>query len=599
MTEESREPAKTPSGSDRVVAGLGAERTGDTGEQPVSPETADDLQQPSAGNDPVEPQPWDDPAEPRAWDDPVEPPAADRSSDLPAGRHDQPVEIEADPAAAHAFAPPDSPGGHLPQDDVPLVPGMSAASGAPATAVEMPMPESMDPARHRPGFVPHNQDPRAGYGWPQQASHQPPPPGAHGQVPPSGAQPMGPPPGGPRPMPGPGGYGPPPGGTGPNWAPVPPPPSVRGGGPSVGVLAVIGLIVALVAGGVGAGIGVMASGDDDHGTVSLGSSDGGGSSANNRPPDSIAGVARKVLPSVVMIKVQAANGEGGAGTGFIVNSGYIITNNHVVAGGGSGGSIQVVFNDKKSLPATVKGTDPGSDVAVLKIDGNHNLPPLAVGNSDKIAVGDPVIAVGSPLGLQSSVTTGIVSALNRPVQTRSEEGGDASVLNAIQTDAAINPGNSGGPLVDSQGRVIGINTAIASLGGGGQSPFGGEQQSGSIGLGFAIPINQARRVAEEIINTGGAKRTQLGINMDTRFQGSGVKILDKAQGNSEPIVKGGPAEKAGLKAGDVITKINDQIVDGPADLSAQIRSKAPGDKVKITYERGGKESSVEVTLAAA
>jgi S1-C subfamily serine protease len=566
MTEESREPAKTPSGSDRVVAGLGAERTEDTGPQQADlPETADDLQQPG----------WDDPAEP------------------PVDRHDQPIEIEADPDLRRGFAPPDAPA-DLPQDDVPR----DDVPTAPATAVEMPMPEGMDPARQRPGFVPHNQDPRAGYGWPQHASHQPPPPGHPGaNPPPPGAQPMGPPPGGPRPMPGPGGYGPPPGGTGPNWAPVPPPPSVRGGGPSVGVLAVIGLIVALVAGGLGAGIGVMVSGDDDHGTVSLGGGSGsGGPAINNRPPDSIAGVARKVLPSVVMIRVEAPNGEGGAGTGFIVNSGYIITNNHVVAGGGQGGNIQVVFNDKKSVPATVKGTDPGSDIAVLKIDGNHNLPPLAVGNSDQLAVGDPVIAIGSPLGLQGSVTTGIVSSLNRPVQARGENGGDASVLNTIQTDAAINPGNSGGPLVDAKGRVIGINTMIATLGGG---ALGGEQQSGNIGLGFAIPINQGKRIAEEIINTGTAKRTQLGINMDTRYQGTGVKILDKAQANADPIVKGGPAEKAGLKPGDVITKINDQVIEGPTDLSAQIRSKAPGDKVKITYQRGGKESTVEVTLAAA
>jgi putative serine protease PepD len=494
-------------------------------------------------------------------------------------------------------------------------PAMSQGPVPPGAAPPGQVPPGGDPGQGRPGFVPHGYeqdqrmaahrqqagDPRAAgqgtpYGWPPQRSHQP-PPGNQLAGPPPGAGPMGPPPGGPRPMGMPGGPGQPPGG--PNWAPVPPLPSASRGGPGLGLLAVVALIIALLAGGLGAGIGVLATGDSNQsGGISLGGDDTAGGQNKNRPPDSVAGIARKVLPSVVMIRVSAPGGEGGAGgTGFIVNGGYIITNNHVVSSGGGGGEIQVVFNDKKTLPATVKGRDPSSDIAVLKPSGQHDLPALQMGNSDEIAVGDPVIAIGSPLGLQGSVTTGIVSSTNRAVPTGGEGGGgDGSVLNAIQTDAAINPGNSGGPLVDSRGRVIGINTAIATLGGQG---LGGASQSGSIGLGFAIPVNQGKRVAEEIINTGTARRAQLGIGMDQQYQGPGVKIATAPMGNVQPIVKGGPAEKAGLKAGDVITKLGGQPIEGPADLSAQIRSRGPGDKVKVTYQRDGKETTVDVTLAEA
>ena len=401
---------------------------------------------------------------------------------------------------------------------------------------------------------------------------------------------MGPPPlSGPRPM---GGFGGPPG-TGPNWAPVPAMPSSSGRGPGLGLLAVVALIVALVAGAVGAGIGVMATGSDDGGAVSLGGNTGNDTKVQSRPPDSVAGVAQRVLPSVVMIRVQSPQGEVG-GTGFIVNGGYVITNNHVVAGGG-GGQIQIVFNDKKTLPATVKGADPSSDVAVLKPTGQHSLPALQVGDSSAIAVGDPVIAIGSPLGLQGSVTTGIVSSLNRAVPTQGESGADASYLNAIQTDAAINPGNSGGPLVDAKGRVIGINTAIATVGG---QSMGGEGQGGSIGLGFAIPINQGRRVAEEIIRTGTVKQAKLGVLPDPRYQQGGARILPQGVNGQDPVTKNGPADKAGLKPGDVITELDGKPIEDATDLIAQIRSRAPGDRIKVTYLRANKESTVEVTLGS-
>ncbi|CNE22912.1 serine protease PepD [Mycobacterium tuberculosis] len=595
MTEDNRGPVGAPVENDEVVSGREPERR-----EAAPPETVTDREIPAA-------QPADDPepgTPPEPGDDP-------RPAD---GRRDARDAADAgDRLVAGGFAPPDSLGS--PPDTSEDVPFQGAAAGMAPQEVplrdvpprDMPQPPppvaldkpAADGDRPRPGFVPHNQDPRAAHGvppggWPHQShqSHQgPPPPGAPPMAPPPA--PPGPPPGapGPRPM---AGYGMPPGGTGPNWAPVPAmPPSARGG-PGFGLLAVVALIIALVAGALGAGIGVVATGGDDGGSVSLGGSNSGDSKVQSRPPDSVAGVAQRVLPSVVMIRVQSAQGEVG-GTGFIVNGGYVITNNHVVAGAGGGGQIQIVFNDKKTLPATVKGADPSSDVAVLKPSGEHSLPPLPLGDSSKIAVGDPVIAIGSPLGLQGSVTTGIVSSLNRAVPTQGEGGGDASYLNAIQTDAAINPGNSGGPLVDAKGSVIGINTAIATLGG---QTLGGEQQSGSIGLGFAIPINQGKRVAEEIIRTGSVRQAKLGVFPDPRYQNGGAKIMSQQVNGQDPVIKGGPADKAGLKPGDVITKIDGRPIEDATDLIAQIRSRAPGDRITVTYERDGKESSVQLTLGA-
>ncbi|MER7542317.1 trypsin-like peptidase domain-containing protein [Spirillospora sp. NPDC127506] len=591
MTEDNRGPVRAPSEDDEVASGQEPGRQ----EAAAPPETVTDQEIPPA-------QPADDP-------EPAAETGAPRPSDDPEPDHEP--GHEGDRLVAGGFAPPDSLGnppdtsedvlsrgaapGMGPQE-VPLqdVPPRDMPQPPPPVALDKPA----DDDRPRPGFVPHNQDPRAAQGgphggWPHQSHQGPPPPGAQPPLAPPPAPLGGPPPGGPGPRPM-AGYGMPPGGTGPNWAPVPAMPSSSRGGPGLGLLAVVALIVALVAGALGAGIGVIATnGDDDGGAVSLGGGNGSDTKVQSRPPDSVAGVAQRVLPSVVMIRVQSAQGEVG-GTGFIVNGGYVITNNHVVAGSG-GGQIQIVFNDKKTLPATVKGADPSSDVAVLKPEGRHSLPPLPLGDSSKIAVGDPVIAIGSPLGLQGSVTTGIVSSLNRAVPTQGEGGGDASYLNAIQTDAAINPGNSGGPLVDAKGRVIGINTAIATLGG---QSLGGEQQSGSIGLGFAIPINQGKRVAEEIIRNGTVRQAKLGVFPDPRYQDGGARIMSTPVNGQDPVVKGGPADKAGLKPGDVITKIDDKPIEDATDLIAQIRSRAPGDQIKVTYERDGKESTVQVTLGA-
>ena len=623
MTEDNRGPVGAPLEDDDVVPGQEPERQ----EAAAPPETVTDQEIPLE-------QPVDDPEpefEPERDLDPEAGAEAGFEARSEAGfearsetgSEDDDAEPGRDPESgrgtdrlvAGGFAPPDSPLAEPPDtsEDVISRSGVAADPGAqevplqdvspsdmpqppPPVPLDKPMTESPED-RMRPGFVPHNQDPRAAqppYGGWQHAhqSHQGPPRPAGPPPAPMGPPPapMGPPPGGPRPM---AGFGMPPGG-GPNWAPVPgtvPVSSRRG--PGLGLLAVVTVIVALVAGAIGAGIGVVATDGDGGSPVSLGGGDGGsGSAAQARPPDSVAGVAQRVLPSVVMIRVKSSQGEVG-GTGFIVNGGYIITNNHVVAGAG-GSSIEVVFNDKKTLPATVKGADPNSDVAVLQPEGEHSLPALTVGDSSKIAVGDPVIAIGSPLGLQGSVTTGIVSSLNRAVPTRGEDG-DAAFLNAIQTDAAINPGNSGGPLVDAKGRVIGINTAIATLGGQG---LGGEQGSGSIGLGFAIPINQGKRIAEEIIRTGSSTQPILGVLPDPNFQEGGARIMPQPVNGQDPVTKGGPAEKAGLKPGDVITRVDDKPIEDATDLIAQIRSRAPGDQVSITYQRGGQETTVKVTLGS-
>jgi putative serine protease PepD len=392
--------------------------------------------------------------------------------------------------------------------------------------------------------------------------------------------------------PGGGGF---PGQAGPNWAPVPSPEPRERRGPSTGVFLVVSVVVALIAGALGAGIGVMAGGNDRPGTVDLG---GGATStgSKNRDPGSVAGIAQRLVPSVVMIKVTNGT-EGGAGTGFIVRGGYIVTNNHVVAPAVSGGKMQVVFNDGKTTGASIVGHDATSDIAVIKpatLDGRKA---LTLGNSDGLAVGDPVIAIGSPLGLAGTVTTGIVSALNRPVST-SGEGGESAFISAVQTDAAINPGNSGGPLVDSRGEVIGVNSAIATLG---SQTLGSEkQQSGSIGLGFAIPSNQVKRVAEQLISGGKVTHPVIGACIDMSYQGGGARIATSGSPACKggAIVPGGPAQKAGLKAGDIITSFDGKTINGSDELIVAIRAKSPGQQVRIDYTRNGQHATTQLTLGA-
>jgi putative serine protease PepD len=314
-----------------------------------------------------------------------------------------------------------------------------------------------------------------------------------------------------------------------------------------------------------------------------------------RPSGSIADIASRSLPSVVTIKVKGADAEG-TGSGFVLRSdGYILTNNHVVAVAADAGKITVLFSDGKSSEAKIVGRDASYDLAVIRVD-RKNLPVLALGVSSAVVVGDPVIAVGAPLGLDSTVTSGIVSALNRPVTAGGSGDSTASFINAIQTDAAINPGNSGGPLLDMTGRVIGVNSAIARVASA-DSPLGG--QSGNIGVGFAVPSDQVRKTAEQLIASGKATHPVIGVLIDTSYTGEGVRINGVPKNGIPPITKGGPADKAGLKPGDVIVKFAGRTVTGPDEFVVAIRARSVGDKVEVSVRRGGSVRTVTMTLQAA
>lgn len=307
-----------------------------------------------------------------------------------------------------------------------------------------------------------------------------------------------------------------------------------------------------------------------------------------RPANSVAGIAKRVLPSVVSIEAKDADG-GATGSGFVIASdGYILTNNHVIASSvTSGGEILVRLQDGTPYDATVVGRDASYDLAVLRVS-NRALTALQFGDSDKVAVGDSVLAIGSPLGLQGTVTLGIISAKDRAV-TAGGSASENSFINALQTDAAINPGNSGGPLVDATGAVIGVNSAIATLG----SSF--SARSGSIGLGFAIPINQARKTAEQLIKNGKATYPIIGVSVDMSVSGKGALISKK----SNAILAGGPAAKAGLKPGDLITDFDGRAITGPEELIVAVRSRDVGQSVLINYIRDGKSYQVTLVLTAA
>ncbi|MEV6860906.1 trypsin-like peptidase domain-containing protein [Streptosporangium subroseum] len=395
-------------------------------------------------------------------------------------------------------------------------------------------------------------------------------------------------------------------GMGPGWAPPPgtgghggpggfggaAPPARRG--PRTGTMVVLALVIALLAstlGSFGTYLLTRPASSSHDPSFDLGKAPSG---SNVRPPESIAGVAAKVLPSVVSLTVEGGT-SASTGSGFLIKGGYVVTNNHVVAGATAGGQsqIQIQFNNRKSTPGRVVGVDPESDLAVVKPEETFGAPEITLGNSDNVVVGDPVIAIGSPLGLTGTVTSGIVSSLNRPVQAGEENSSDTTWLSAVQTDAAINPGNSGGPLVNTNGEVIGVNSAIATLG----RSVGG--QSGSIGLGFAIPVNHARRVAQELIATGSAKKSRIGVTIDSTFEGSGVKIASESKQGIQPIEPNGPAAQAGLKPGDVILEIDGVVLQDGNELIALIRNKAPGEKLTVKYQRGGQEKTATVTVGAA
>ena len=368
------------------------------------------------------------------------------------------------------------------------------------------------------------------------------------------------------------------------------PPTQPTGRRSRRVAMVIGLVLAgaLVGGGVVGVVGAQVGGDDTT-TITTGS----GAPVVPAPsanPQSYTAIAAKVLPNVVSIAVSGG-GSSGTGSGVIIRSdGHILTNNHVVDSAVGGGRITVTFNDGSTATATVVGTDAAYDLAVIKVS-KSGLKPATLGSSASLRVGDPVIAIGSPLGLSGTVTTGIVSALNRPVNTTNRQpnpfGGNAptesTVISAIQTDAAINPGNSGGALVDGAGQVVGINTAIASLG-----------TAGNIGVGFAIPIDQAKDIATQLIATGKAAHPILGVSIADVTTSSGA-----AQVLVQGVTSNGPAQKAGIRSGDVIVEIAGIKITDTDALIATVRSHKPGEKVTVVYQRDGKRQTVSVQLADA
>ena len=347
--------------------------------------------------------------------------------------------------------------------------------------------------------------------------------------------------------------------------------------PAVKKAIIAGVISGLLAGMIGF-MSASMIGNTPSPSISLPASSG---DTSPRADDSIAGIAQAVLPVVVSIDVSSSQGSG-TGSGFIIrstaNESFVLTNNHVVDGAGGSQDITVTFQDQTQETATIVGTDASYDLAVLRID-RGNLPVAALGDSDDVVVGDATIAIGSPLGLTGTVTSGIVSALNRPVTAG--DATDVSFISAIQTDAAINPGNSGGPLVNSRGEVIGINSAIATTG----SSVSG--QSGSIGLGFAIPINQARRVATDLIETGSSSYPVIGVQLDMSYEGQGALV--------QSVVEGGPASETELAAGDVITAIDGVKVSDGTELVVRIRAKNPGDVAELTLLDG---SVIEVNLGS-
>ncbi|MBC7551009.1 MAG: trypsin-like peptidase domain-containing protein [Cellulomonas sp.] len=357
----------------------------------------------------------------------------------------------------------------------------------------------------------------------------------------------------------------------------------------VGAAAAAALIASLGTAGLMAGV----LGDNDTttssslatiGTASTDTAPVSGSTSNNPAWEK---VAAAVAPSVVAIQVTTAKG-GGEGSGVVIDAaGHVLTNNHVVNGADS---VQVTLSDGRLYKATIVGTDPTTDLAVVQItDPPSDLSPAALGDSGAVAVGEAVMAVGNPLGLANTVTTGIISALDRPVSASAESGSDVVVTNAIQIDAAINPGNSGGPLFDAQGRVIGITSSIATLSGSGS-------QSGSIGLGFAIPINLAQNIAGQLVKSGTAEHAFLGVSLtdgDATADGTTRKGAVV-----ENVTSGSPADKAKVQAGDVVVAIDRSPVAGAESLTAYVRERTAGDTTKLTLVRDGKVVDVTVTLAA-
>jgi len=357
------------------------------------------------------------------------------------------------------------------------------------------------------------------------------------------------------------------------------------------VIAIAAAVALLIGGGAGYGGARLADRADPPAPVSAGPTQAADPTpdpaptatqeADPPPPSTLdtVAVAKRTLPGTVMIQVGR-----GTGSGFVLDTqGRIVTNNHVVADAADGSTIRVIFADGRRLKASLLGRSPSYDLAVIKVEGSKSLKPIKTGNSDQTQVGQPVIAIGSPLGLPGTVTQGIVSARNRPVVVRANSNADSRVayIDAIQTDAPINPGNSGGPLVDAGGRVIGVNSAILTLG-------NGQSQPGSIGLGFAIPINQAVTISRQLIKRGRATYPVIGASLNDTS--AGIVLVD--------VDRNGPAGDAGLRVGDEITRINDLRVQTMEDLIVKIRNQRPGDKVVLEFDRGSRRDRATVTLGS-
>ncbi len=374
---------------------------------------------------------------------------------------------------------------------------------------------------------------------------------------------------------------------------MPAPSAERGTRPAgwvIPVVAAIALVVGLGGGLLGALAYDKISADSPSGPGYSGDGLAGVDLEKDPPlaaPGSVADVAQAVLPSTVQIIAEYGGEAAGAtGSGWVMDGdGHIVTNNHVVAEAAKDkGPIVVVDHDRNRYDAEVVGRSPIYDLAVLYVKKHDNLKPAKLGYAAKLQVGEPVVAIGSPLNLPDTVTSGIVSYLHRPVTTGSTAE-DSSWIDAIQTDAAINPGNSGGPLVNQKGEVIGVNSAIATAGGGSV-----DSEAGNIGVGFAIPVEQVRVTADQILKTGKAQYPVIGAKVKTGGQPSGEGAeLDEIIANS-------PAEKAGLHRGDVITRVNgSRVADGTA-LIVAIRTYQPGQTIEFTITRGAKEKKVKVTL---
>jgi putative serine protease PepD len=361
----------------------------------------------------------------------------------------------------------------------------------------------------------------------------------------------------------------------------------------------VGLAAAVVATalvvGAGAGVGGAAAWsalDDDGGSSSSSTPERTTSQVVDTPDSpaadgSVEQVAAKVLPSVVKIDVSGSQGSG-SGSGIILSSdGEILTNNHVASLAGDGGTMTVFFNDGSSAKASIVGTDPLTDTAVIKAEGVSDLTPATIGKSGDLKVGESVVAIGSPFGLDSTVTSGIVSALDRPVDVGSDGDGNSTTYPAIQTDAAINPGNSGGALVDMDGNVVGINSSI-------RTASSSESEAGSIGLGFAIPMDEVIPIVDQMRNGETPTHARLGISVGNVGTENGAEVVQGAE--VVEVSANSTADDAGIAKGDVITKVDDQLITGADSLVATIRSYRPGDQVTVTYTHDGDEKTADLKL---